>query len=426
MEWVRLPLGERGRLVCEAWAMDGYGTPPAVYLLYAFKVALYVGAWVFFCTLSPSLGGVAQIGQWWLEPLAYQKAICWSMLFEGLGLGCGSGPLTGRYLPPVGGFLYWMRRGTTKLPLWPRLPILGGHRRGLLDVAVYAALVIALVFALTSATLEPALLWTIVVFAGLIGVLDRTIFLALRAEHYWVTLIVFAASDSTPQMLAGAMIVQLAIWFWAGFSKLNHHFPAVVCVMTSNSPLTRFRWLRRLFYRDFPSDLRPSRLAVVMGHAGTALEMGVPAAFVFAQGAFGIDVPEGALFVALGLMLSLHFYITSNVPMGVPIEWNFMVVYAAFALFYAHPEVHVWDLDAPLLGALLFVCCFLVPLAGNLFPERISFLLSMRYYAGNWAYGVWLFRGASHEKLAKLKKSSAWISRDRYQKPHDDERRNQL
>ena len=27
------------------------------------------------------------------------------MLFEVLGLGCGSGPLTGRYLPPVGGFL---------------------------------------------------------------------------------------------------------------------------------------------------------------------------------------------------------------------------------------------------------------------------------------------------------------------------------
>ena len=40
-----------------------------------------------------------------------------------------------------------------------------------------------------------------------------------------------------------------------------------------------------------------------------------------------------------------------------------------------------------------------VPLLGNLVPARVSFLLAMRYYAGNWAYGVWLFRGESYRKL---------------------------
>jgi hypothetical protein len=53
--------------------------------------------------------------------------------------------------------------------------------------------------------------------------------------------------------------------------------------------------------------------------------------------------------------------------------------------------------------------CAVVPLLGNLFPSRIPFLLAMRYYAGNWAFSVWLFRGDSHKKLERLTKSSAWV-----------------
>ena len=64
--------------------------------------------------------------------------------------------------------------------------------------------------------------------------------------------------------IAGAKAVQLALWFWAGVSKLNHHFPAVVCVMTSNSPTTPFAALRRRMYRHYPDDLRPSPLATMM------------------------------------------------------------------------------------------------------------------------------------------------------------------
>src|SRR5262249_35020647 len=61
------------------------------------------------------------------------------------------------------------------------------------------------------------------------------------------------------------------------------------------------------------------------------------------------------------------------------------------------------------LALFLIVMLILVPLLGNLFPSRISFLLAMRYYAGNWAFSVWLFRGESYRKLDRLKKTSAWI-----------------
>ncbi|MEZ4454896.1 MAG: DUF3556 domain-containing protein [Nannocystaceae bacterium] len=399
IECEALPLAERGRLLCEAWALQGYGAPVAIYVVYALKVALYVGGWLLCCRATAGLGELATIDQWWLEPIAFQKAILWSMVFEGLGLGCGSGPLTGRYAPPIGGFLYFLRPGTTKLPLFPGLPLLGGIRRTWLDVALYVGLMAVLVRALAAPAIGAEHLWPIVALVPLIALADRTIFLALRSEHYWTTALCFLFAG---QWIAGAKAVQLALWFWAGVSKLNRHFATVVCVMVSNSPWMRIPWVKKRMYRRFPDDLRPSRLAAILGHFGTLLEFAVPLVLLFA--------PAGApLLVGMILMLMLHAYITSNVPMGVPIEWNVMVVYGAFALFWAHPEVHVWDLGSPPLAVALAVLLIGVPVLGNLYPRAISFLMAMRYYAGNWAYGVWLFRGEGSKKLERLTKSSPWV-----------------
>ena len=396
LEWLKKPLHERGRMVCEAWAEQGYGAPLGVYALYALKVGLYVLGWALFC--APSLGGLGAMASWWLAPLAFQKAIVWSLLFEGLGLGCGSGPLTGRYLPPVGGFLYFLRPGTTKLPLVPGTPLFGGRTRTALDVGLYAVWIALAVRALLASRLTTEHFLPLVILIPILGLTDKTLFLAMRAEHYWTTLVVFLFA---PDWLAGAMLVQLALWFWAGFSKLNHHFPTVACVMTSNSPLTRARWMRALMYRDFPRDLRPSGLAAAMAHGGTALEFAVPLAFVATR--FGLP-----LYIAVGLMLALHVYITSNVPTGVPLEWNVMVVYGGLALFWAHPGASLMVVGPPALVAFLAVMLIALPLLGNLYPAYVSFLLSMRYYAGNWAYSVWLFKGSSYQKLTRLKKSSRW------------------
>ncbi|MBX7167060.1 MAG: DUF3556 domain-containing protein [Pirellulales bacterium] len=399
LEWVKLPFRERAQQVCRAWALQGYGAPLAIYFVYALKIAAYIGAWIYFCSWSPSLGGWTTFSSWWLEPLAFQKAILWSMLFEGLGLGCGSGPLTGRYFPPIGGALYFLRPGTLKRPFFAGLPGLGGNRRTWIDVALYLALIVCLLRALVAPALAVEHLLPIALLVPVLGLADQTVFLALRAEHFWTVTLCFLLSSN---WIAGAKCVQLALWFWAGVSKLNHHFPTVVCVMTSNSPFTRFAWLRRRMYAHYPDDLRPSRLAVALAHFGAALEFSVPLTLAFVPGEFGLKL-------GMVLMLMLHVYITSNVPMAVPIEWNFLVVYSGFALFWAHPEVSPLDLRSAPLAALLLVALVLVPLVGNLFPERVSFLLSMRYYAGNWPYGVWLFRGDSYRKLDQLTKSSPWV-----------------
>ena len=400
LEWAKQPFAAKSRMVCRSWALQGYGTPLGVYALYALKVGLYLAGWWLFCRFTPGQGELGSIRSWWLSTEAFQKAIVWSMLFEVLGLGCGSGPLTGRYFPPLGGFLYFLRPGTTKLPLFPGLPLLGGSRRTWLDAALYAAAVAAMVRALAAPALSAPLLLPVVALIAVLGVADKTIFLAARAEHYWTTAVVFLLGSGPVGFVPGAKAVQAALWFWAGFSKLNHHFPNVVCVMMSNSPFTRFEWIRKRMYRNYPDDLAPSRLAVV-AHGGIALEMLVPVLLLAGSG--GPLTRTG-----LALMFFLHVYITSNVPMGVPIEWNVMMVYGAFFLFWKHAPASLWSLPLP---AALFLAVMLVaiPLYGNLVPSRVSFLLAMRYYAGNWAYSVWLFKGESYRKLEKLTKSSAWI-----------------
>lgn len=401
LEWEKLPLTPRLRLACTNWALDGYGAPLAIYLAYALKIGLYVAGWMAFCALSPALGGPSTIATWWLHPIAFQKAILWSALFEVLGLGCGSGPLTGRYVPPFGGALYFLRPGTTKLPLAPGLPLVGGPRRTWLDVGLYAGLLAALVLALAApAPGAPAMIAALALLA-LASLSDRTLFLAFRGEHYATTMLCFLLAG---EWIAGAKAVQLALWWWAGVSKLNHHFPTVVGVMNSNSPFTDMAWWRKRMYVRYPDDLRPSRLATAMAHFGTALEFTVPLVLLFAAG-------PAALTVGIGLMLVLHAYITSNVPMGVPLEWNVMVVYGGFALFWAHPDVGLGALGSWPLGAILVVCLVLVPLLGNLFPDKISFLPAMRYYAGNWAWSAWLFRGDSYRKLeAGLTMSAPWVT----------------
>ncbi|MGJ4788949.1 DUF3556 domain-containing protein [Leptospira koniambonensis] len=401
LAWAKMSFADRARLSCQAWAVQGYGSPLGAYIVYVLKIALYIAGWIYFCSFSPGLGTWDTIS-WWFVPVAFQKAIVWSLLFEVLGLGCGSGPLTGRYFPPVGGFLYFLRPKTTKMPLFEGAPIIGGRTRGILEIVAYASVLVYSVLCLIHPA--PGFEQFLPIIIGLViaGILDKTVFLAARAEHYWVTIVVFAFAQN---WIAGAMIVQLSIWLFAGFSKLNSHFPSVVCVMASNSPFTPFAWFRKAMYKNYPEDLRPSSTAVAKANMGIVLEMGTPIVLFTAI----MTGSQTILYLGLGMMVFLHSYITSNFPMGVPIEWNFLVVYSAFFLFGANSNITPFQLDSVPVAAFLFVFSFALPIIGNIRPDWVSFLLAMRYYAGNWAVSVWMFKEDSYKKLEKLTKTSGWL-----------------
>jgi hypothetical protein len=368
-----------------------------MYALYCVKTLAFVAAWMGFCAFNAGDGPSLMSWEWAVHPDAFKKAILWSMVFEGLGLGCGSGPLTGRYMPPVAACLHFARPGTVKIPLIPGLPILGGSRRTILDAALYVAHIGWLLWILCAPAVTPSLVAPSIALLAALALADKTVLLACRGEHYGAMLVCFLFVED---WIPGAKIVALAIWIWAAVSKLNAHFPSVIGVMTCNSPWARSERLRRAMVRSHPDDLRPSRLAHVIARGGTLLELVFPVFLVLGEG--------GSLTIAgLVLMVLFHVYITSNVPMAVPLEWNVVVVYGAFVLFGHHAAVPVSSLQSPGLIVFLVAAIGLVPLVGNFFPSRVSFLLSMRYYAGNWPFSVWLFRGEGAEKLDECVEKAA-------------------
>ncbi|OMC55283.1 hypothetical protein A5747_14345 [Mycobacterium sp. IS-836] len=417
--WPTLSRATRLQVVTRHWAEHGFGTPYAVYLLYLIKIAVYVAAPAAIISLTPGLGGLGRIGDWWTQPIVYQKVVIFTLLFEVLGLGCGSGPLTGRFMPPIGGVLYWLRPNTIRLPAWPdKVPLTRGDSRTLADVGLYAIVLIGAVWALLSpghggpvtgagdvGLINPVVVIPTIVALALLGLRDKTIFLAARGEHYWLKLFVFFFPFT--DQIAAFKIIMLLLWWGAATSKLNHHFPYVVSVMTSNNALLRpklFLPIKHLLYRDHVNDLRPSLLPKLMAHVGgTTAEFIVPTVLVFVAG----DQPWR--WFLIGFMVIFHLNIISNLPMGVPLEWNVFFIFSLFYLFGHYGAIRATDLSSPLLLALMIVVVAVV-IVGNMFPEKVSFLPAMRYYAGNWACSVWCFRAGIEEKVeTSVVKSSALV-----------------
>ncbi len=399
-QWKRKPFHVRAQMLCQAWVIQGFGAPPAVILFYVLKTFFFISMWVWFASFSTSLGSPSAIGDWWVHPEALVKALAWSMLFAGLGLASGSGPLTGRYVPPFGGFLYYLRPGTIKIPLIPDLPLVGGDRRRVIDCVLYLLHIVQLGRVLVAPEVTPEILWPTVVLLPLMGLTDRAMFLTSRPEHYLIGITCFLFPEDS---IAASKWVWFGIWFWAATSKLNRHFPSVISVMLSNSGLLPSGWVSKQLYRNYPDDLRPSALASKMAHLGTLTEYAFPTVLLLgflATGAPWFDLAAPTTLMALVVMLGFHSFITLNVPMGVPVEWNVTMVYGGFVLFGAHAATSPLAIGSPLLVALLLVALLVIPTLGNIFPAWISFLLGMRFYAGNWKYSVWLFRDDAEMKIA--------------------------
>ena len=386
--WARGDRSERLKPMAQHLATYGFGTPDVVYVLYALKIALYVVLGMLFALSTPGIDGFTDVGSWWTQPVVFEKAVLWTMLFEVLGLGCGFGPLNLRITPPLGSFLYWLRPGTIRLPPW-RLPGTRGTTRTPLDNALYAGLLAALVNALLGAVPRGQVVVVLVLLAVL-GLRDKTIFLAARAEVYGTLSLAFLLGGV--DALVGAKLVMLCIWWGAATSKLNRHFPNVIAVMLSNSPLLRSPALTRLLHRHVPDDLRPSRLAEWIAHVSTAVEYLVPLVLITSRGGTTTAV-------AAAVMVLFHLNILVSMPMGVPLEWNVFMMFAVGSLFWKHASLGLSDVQHPLPLVLLLAVVVGTVVLGNARPDLVSFLPAMRYYAGNWATSVWCFTDSGLAKL---------------------------
>ncbi|BBY05255.1 DUF3556 domain-containing protein [Mycobacterium noviomagense] len=405
-EWSKGTRSEKIQPMARHWAEVGFGTPVALHLFYVVKIGLYIlGGWLFALTTT-GINGFTAVGSWWSEPIVFEKVVLYTMLFEVVGLGCGFGPLNNRFFPPMGSILYWLRPNTIRLPPWPnRIPLTKGTARTPIDVALYAGLLVMLLWALFSDGTGPvpALgtdvgllpLWQIWVILGLLAVLglrDKVIFLAARGEVYASMTVTFLLPGV--DMIVASKLVFLVIWMGAATSKLNHHFPFVISTMMSNNPLIRAKSMKRAFFERFPDDLRPGRLSRIVAHGGTTVEMCVPLVLFFCHGGWPTAI-------AAAVMVCFHLAILTAIPMGVPLEWNVFMIYGVGALFVAYAHLGLAELEHPVVVAVLFVVLAGVVIVGNLFPRKVSFLPGMRYYAGNWDTTLWCVKPSAEEKITR-------------------------
>ena len=287
-EWSTRSRAERIVPMARHIAEHGFGTPLVMHVMYGVKIALYIlGGWLFAWS-TRGIDGFTHVSAWWPEPIVFQKAVLYTMLFEVIGLGCCFGPLAGRYFPPMGSILYWLRPGTIRLPPWPtRVPLTNGNNRTPFDALLYGILLVLLVSALLSDgsgpipaldTMIGVLPWwrTVAILAVLavLGLRDKVIFLAARGEVYapLALTFLFAGAD----IIVGAKIVFMVIW-------LARRPPSSTSTSRSSSPPC---WrtipfipsgpLKRSMFKHHPDDLRPSALAGFIAHFSTAVEGLVP------------------------------------------------------------------------------------------------------------------------------------------------------
>ena len=281
--WKRLRRPERIRPLAQDWVENGAAAPAPIYVLYVVKIILFVVVGLVILAATPGIGGITQIADWWHEPIVYQKLIVWIWLFEMMGLGGSFGPLTFKFLPPLVAPLHWFRPGTIRQPPWPRVvPLTKGDRRSGVDVLLAAVATGLMVWLLASpgsgpippgasvGLLDKQVVLALILTMLLIGIRDKVLYLASRADIYLVAAVIFLFPYD--QMMIGLKLALVAVWVGAGVSKFTHVFPYVVATMTSNAPL-RPKAFKRAMYRDPVNDLRPSRFAFLFAHSGTFVEL---------------------------------------------------------------------------------------------------------------------------------------------------------
>ncbi|HTH85285.1 DUF3556 domain-containing protein [Mycobacterium sp.] len=418
--FLQKPLMERMRILGADWAENGFGSPRMVHTIYILKLVVFfaIGG-ITVATATSGLPAFWHVSEWWNQPIVYQKVILWTVLLEAIGVAGSWGPLAGKVKPMTGGILFWARPGTIRMRPWKWIPMTNGDRRTWFDIALYIALLVTLAVALvmpgvhsdslsaavpdnTSGLVNPALLVVPIVLLVLNGLRDKTIFLAARGEQYMPALIFFTVLPFVNMIIALKMLI-VVVWVGAGFSKFGSHFANVVPPMVSNSPSMPLKWIKRAHYRDFPRDMRPSRVADVMAHVnGTFVEIVAPLILFFSTN-------KWLTIIAALFMVAFHLFIISTFPLAVPLEWNVVFAYTTIFLFLGFPNWNgyaPWDMTPPWLALIIAAALLFYPVLGNLRPDKVSFLPSMRQYAGNWASAIWAFAPGAESKLNRVTRSA--------------------
>src|SRR3954462_9874531 len=393
--FMNTPYRERIKTLSRHWAEYGFGAPKITMVISIVKLLFfYVLGGALVATLTSGLDPLHP-ATWWDDVVVYEKAVLWRVLLECIGVAGSWGPLAGHFKPITGGIRYWARPRTIRLPPWPdTVPGTRGDDRTRGDVALYLALLASVTVALALPTVTTASIVPIIALLVVVGLRDKTIFIAARGEQYLPALVFFAFYPYVDMIVAAKLLI-VTVWCGAAFSKFGRHFANVVPPMVSNTPWLASKAIKRLHYRNFPEDLRPSERAVGLAHVGgTFVEFVTPLILLFSHN-------HTVTVAAVIVMIGFHAFIISTFPLAVPLEWNVLFMDVTAFLFLGYPNeggFGLGDMD-PVLLVVTVAGLLFFPVLGNLRPDLVSFLPSMRQYAGNWASAMWAFAPGAEAKL---------------------------
>jgi hypothetical protein len=135
-------------------------------------------------------------------------------------------------MPMTGGWHYNAKRGTIRLPPWPRkVPFTQGDKRTSFDVLLYVLLLAALVVALAlpgmhvhgidkvlasnKGLVAPTALVAVIALLVILGLRDKVLFIAARSEQYIPALIFFVFFPFVDMIVAAKLLI-VCVWLGAG------------------------------------------------------------------------------------------------------------------------------------------------------------------------------------------------------------------
>jgi hypothetical protein len=423
-KFMAMPYRERIKTLARHWVEAGFGAPKITAVIYIVKLLFfYAIGGILVATVTSDLNPFHPAA-WWDEPIVWQKLVLWTLLLECIGVAGSWGPLAGHFKPMTAGIRHYAWAGTIRMPPWPdKVPFTKGDERKPVDVVLYVGLLASIVTALVlsgvhdssltdavgpnKGLVPPAAIVPIIALLVVLGLRDKVLFIAARSEQYIPALVFFAFFPFVDMIVAAKLLI-VSVWVGAAFSKFGHHFANVIPPMVSNTPWLTSKRVKRLHYREYPEDLRPSDAATRLAHGpGTLVEFCTPFVLLFSHN-------PTVTAIAVVLMISFHIFIISTFPLAVPLEWNALFMYLVAFLFLGYPNQDGYglgDMDPVLLVVTLAGLLFF-PILGNLRPDLVSFLPSMRQYAGNWASAMWAFAPGAEQRLNERIQKAALMQRD--------------
>eukprot|EP00931_Biecheleriopsis_adriatica_P091359 TRINITY_DN65246_c0_g1_i1.p1 TRINITY_DN65246_c0_g1~~TRINITY_DN65246_c0_g1_i1.p1 ORF type:complete len:572 (-),score=72.42 TRINITY_DN65246_c0_g1_i1:115-1800(-) len=358
---------------------QGAPFPVSAALIYLVKLPLWFAIFNYF---------VRNRRQAFSSELNVKRWIIYNILHDVLGCGATSGPLGFKFDPkwPVEAWWYFLTPGTLTVPLVPKL----GGIRSRSTVALYVGYIISLLRALRASKIGLKQVGPALGFLAALAPFDVMPFFASRGEHYVYQMVCLAFGGS--QWLFGCQMVQLALWTGAGVSKIGPWFKYVVSFMVPNCVFLQDRvpQVRRTLLKDPPSDIRPNLLCTVFAHSGTVAEM--------LMGALLLSRRTNTL--GLLAVTGFHCFIISQTPFASVFEWN---IYSILMGWYLYGNgLHVTKLS-PALVVFLLTALVAVPVYGQLYPEKVPFLMAYRPYAGNWRFMWCVVAKSAVPRLKRLR-----------------------